>query len=337
MGRIIILLRLAALVVILAAPFVVNAYWMFLLLQVVVTAYLALSFDVAYSYGRLLSFCQGLFFAAGAYAAAYAASPAGWGLPAMLLAGLVAGTLLGAVLGLMLMRMQSHGAIIATVILAAASALIGNNLSFITGGDDGIGLASDIIGVGGAQLHAGLNVVTYYVAAVPLVAVVCVLWALRGTLAWTVLRAVAMNDVRARQLGYNVALRRYGVFVASTAIAGFGGALYALSMNHITTGLFEIGMSVNAILFAVVGGLGTDCGALVGALIVLPATELIATVFTYVQILVGALLAVVAVANPKGIVGTLLAHSAPKSDRYPESDAVQARPFADEIAPTRPV
>ncbi len=129
---------------------------------------------------------------------------------------------------------------------------------------------------------------------------------MRGTLTWTVIRAVAQNDVRARQLGYNVTLRRHAVFVASTAVAGFGGALYALVMNHVTTGLLDISVSVNAILYAVIGGLETDCGALVGALLVLPVTELIASVFTYVQIFVGLLLAVMAVAAPKGIVGTLL-------------------------------
>ena len=120
------------------------------------------------------------------------------------------------------------------------------------------------------------------------------------------IRAVAQNDVRARQLGYNVALRRYTVFVVSTAVASLGGVMYMLVMGHVTTGLMDVGFSVNAILFAVIGGLGTDCGALIGALLVLPATELIATVFTYVQIFVGLLLTVMALAAPKGIIGTIL-------------------------------
>lgn len=314
MAKVLLTVRLATLAAVLAAPLALNAYWLFLMLQVVVYAYLALSFDVAYSYGRLLSFCQGLFFACGAYAAARLASPAGWGLPLMLAGGTLAATLLGAVLGSMLMRMQSHGAIIATVIIAAASLLIANTLGDYTGGDDGIGLASEVIGAGPEHVRAGLSASNYYVAAVPLVGLVCGLWALRRTRFWTIVRAVAMNGVRASQLGYDVRLRRYAVFLFAAAIAGFGGALYALAMDHVTTGLLDIGVSVNAILYAVVGGLGTESGALIGALLVLPLTEMVAAVFTYVQILVGALLAVVAIGAPKGIVGTMLERSARAAD-----------------------
>ena len=299
-------LRIAALAFVVAAPMLLNSYWLFLILQVVIFTYLALSFDVAYSYSRLLSFCQGLFFGISAYVAVYTASPEPWGLFAMVIGGTVTAALCGAVIGLMLVRMQGHGAVIATVIIAAAALLVGNALNNVTGGDDGRSLASTTIGAVHWHLQAGLNKGTYYLASLPLVCVIVILWKLRSTMTWTVVRAVAQNDVRARLLGYNVELRRYIIFVVSASIAGFGGALYALVMRQVTTGVLEISMSVNAILFAVVGGLGTDFGALIGALILLPATELIAVFFVHVQILIGSLMAFVAVIVPKGIVGTLL-------------------------------
>jgi branched-chain amino acid transport system permease protein len=327
-------LRIAALTFVLVAPLFLNAYLLFLVLQVVVFSYLAFSFDIAYSYSRLLSFCQGLFFAVGAYTATYLASAAGWSLSAMLVGGTLAAALVGAIIGVMLMRMHSHGAIISTVIIAAASLLIGNALSNYTGGDDGLSLQTQFIGVGGLQIHTGLNLATYYLAAIPLVALVCALWMMRGTLTWTVIRAVAQNDVRARQLGYNVTLRRYGVFVISTAIAGFGGTLYALVMSHVTTGLLDISFSVNAILFAVIGGLGTDCGALLGALLVLPATELIASVFTYVQIFVGLLLTVMATSAPKGIVGTLIDRASQARATEPVAESPEGQTSARPLAQT---
>jgi len=325
-------LRFGALAFMLAAPLFLNAYWLFLTLQVAVFSYLAFSFDIAYSYSRLLSFCQGLFFAVGAYTAAYFASSAGWSLPAMLVCGTLAGALFGAVIGLMLMRMHAHGAVIATVIIAAASFLIANAMSAYTGGDDGISLHTELIGAVGGHIGTGLNLGTYYLATIPIVALVCALWLMRGTLTWTVIRALAQNDIRARQLGYNVALRRYLIFVISTAVASLGGVMYALVMGHVTTGLLEIGFSVNAILFAVIGGLGTDCGALIGALLVLPATELIATVFTYVQIFVGLLLTVMAVSAPKGIIGTILERAL--LSRAPEkvAEAVNDQPSSASLA-----
>lgn len=330
-------LRFGALAFMLAAPLFLNAYWLFLTLQVAVFSYLAFSFDIAYSYARLLSFCQGLFFAIGAYTAAYFASSAAWSLPVMLVCGTLAGTLLGAVLGLMLMRMHTHGAVIATVIIAAASLLIANAMSAYTGGDDGLSLHTELIGVAGGHIGTGLNLATYYLATIPIVALVCALWLMRGTLTWTVIRAVAQNDVRARQLGYNVALRKYMVFVISTAVASLGGVMYALAMGHVTTGLLDISFSVNAILFAVIGGLGTDCGALIGALLVLPATELIATVFTYVQIFVGLLLTVMAVSAPKGIIGTILERAL--FSRAPDkiTESANDEPSSHSLAPSSTV
>ena len=150
-------LRFGALGFMIVAPLFLNAYWLFLTLQVAVFSYLAFSVDIAYSYSRLLSFCQGLFFAAGAYTATYFASSAGWSLPVMLLCGTLAGTLLGAVLGLMLMRMHTHGAVIATVIIAAASFLIANAMSAYTGGDDGLSPQTNMIGIAGGRIATGLK------------------------------------------------------------------------------------------------------------------------------------------------------------------------------------
>lgn len=334
--RLSLVLRFGALLYLVTAPLYLNAYWLFLTLQVAVFSYLAFSFDIAYSYSRLLSFCQGLFFAVGAYTATYFSSSASYGLPAMLICGTLSGTLLGAVLGLMLMRMHAHGAVIATVIIAAASFLIANAMSAYTGGDDGLSLRTQSIGIAGWHIVSGLTLATYYLVTLPIVALVTTLWLIRDSLAWTVIRAVAQNDTRARQLGYNVALHKYVVFVISAAIASLGGVMYALAMGHVTTGLLEIGFSVNAILYAVIGGLGTDCGALIGALLVLPATELIAAVFTYVQIFVGLLLTIMAVAAPKGIVGTILDRdlSFKSANRVSGSDG--SEPSGQSLAPSSP-
>jgi branched-chain amino acid transport system permease protein len=112
--------------------------------------------------------------------------------------------------------------------------------------------------------------------------------------------------------------------------------MYALAMGHVTTGLLEIGFSVNAILYAVIGGLGTDCGALIGALLVLPATELVAAVFTYVQIFVGLLLTIMAVAAPKGIVGTILDRDLSFKSANSVSGSDGSEPSGQSLAPSSP-
>jgi branched-chain amino acid transport system permease protein len=76
-------------------------------------------------------------------------------------------------------------------------------------------------------------------------------------------------------------------------------------MRHVSTSVLDVGLSVNAILWAVLGGVGTVLGPLLGILIVYPLTEVVAVYFVYVQILIGLLLVVVAIVFPKGVLGTL--------------------------------
>lgn len=298
-------LSVLALAVFLLSPLIVSQYWVFFILQMVVSAYLALSFSLAYSYSKILSFCQGLFFGVGAYATIYLASAAPWGLPMVLLAAMAAAAAVGAILGAVLVRMDSHGATIATVILASAAYLIGNASSAYTGGEDGVRIASSSVGVAAWNIPIGSNLAMYYVAVVPLMAIILAMWAFRNTIPWKVLQAVASNEIRAQQLGFNVSFRRFVMFTVSAAIAGLGGAFYALLMGHVTTAVLNIALSVNAILWAVVGGAGTAFGPLIGVLAIYPVTEAIAKVFVYVQILIGLILVVVAIAFPRGIMGTL--------------------------------
>lgn len=301
----ILVLRMASLAVLLLLPLLVSDYWVYFIYQMVAVSYLALSFSLAYSYAKILSFVQGLFFAIGAYAAVYLATAAPWGLPLVLLAATTGAAIAGAILGAMLVRMDNHGSTIATVILASAAYFAANALSAYTGGEDGLRVASSSIGLAAWRLQVGGNLGMYYAAALPMVAILVSMWTMQRTTFWKLLRAIAMNEIRAQQLGFNVRLRRFAVFSLSAAIAGLGGAFHALLMGHITTSVLDIALSVNAILWAVVGGVGTAFGPLIGVLVIYPVTEAVAKVFVYVQILIGLLLVVVAIAFPKGIVGTL--------------------------------
>ena len=299
------ILSILALAAFLVLPILVSDYWVFFIFQMLAASYLALSFSFAYSYSKILSFAQGLFFGMGAYAATYLATKSPWGLPLVLIAATSGAAIAGAIVGIVLVRMDRHGATIATVILASAAYLIGNAMSAYTGGEDGIRIASPSLGFAAWDVRVGSNLRMYYAAALPLMVIIFSIWVMRNTLVWKVLRAVASNETRAQQLGFNVHLRRFVLFTLSAAIAGLGGAFYALLMGHVTTSVLNIALSVNAILWAVVGGAGMAFGPLIGVLVIYPVTEAIAKVFVYVQILIGLLLVIVAIAFPRGIMGTL--------------------------------
>lgn len=298
-------LQLAACVIILIVPAFVSDYWLFFLCQVAATAYLALSFDFSYSYARILSFAQGTFFGIGAYVALYLATPMPWGVPLVFGGAILAAAFAGLSSGVVLMRMAGHNPTIATVIVASAVLLAGNSLPSITGGEDGLRIVVNSIGFLGWQLPIGPNLAFYYAMVIPLSSIFLLIHVLQRRTVWKVLQAVAQNEIRAQQLGFDVRTRRLILFVLSAGLAALGGAFYALLVRHVSTSALDISLSVNAILYAVLGGVGTVLGSIVGVLIIFPLTEFIALYFTYVQILIGLTLVIVAIAFPKGILGTL--------------------------------
>lgn len=290
---------------ILLCPLVAGSYWLFFFAQMVVASYVAVSFNLAYSYGRVLSFAQGSFFGLGAYVALYLASANPWSLPLIVFVSVLATAAVGAVFGAILVRMTGHNPTIATVILASAGLLAANALGAVTGSEDGLGVNTVTVGAGALSVHLGPTKSLYYLLATPLIVLVTVWQFIRHSDFWKVVRAVASNELRAQQLGYNVQVRKLLIFAVSAGISGLGGAFYALLMKHVSSTTFDIGLSVNAILYAVVGGTGTIFGPILGVFVIYPMTEIIAHYFLYVQIVIGAVLIFTAIVMPKGILGTL--------------------------------
>lgn len=298
-------LQTASLVLLLIAPLLASDYWRFFFFQMVVMVYLAIGFDLSYSYARILSFMHALFFAIGAYLAVPLVSAAAWSLPAVLVGSVVAAGLAGLLVAAVLVRMENHNPTIATVIISSIALLAANAMSGVTGGEDGLLIDARTIGFMGFQVGIGPTVALYYLAVLPLVAIMLGRLALQRTETWMLVRAVAQNEDRARQLGFDARLWRLLMFAASAAIAGMGGAFYALMMRHVSTSSLEIGLSINAILYAVIGGLGTVFGPLIGVLLIYPITEVISLYFVYVPILVGVVLIIVSLFFARGVIGTL--------------------------------
>jgi ABC-type branched-subunit amino acid transport system permease subunit len=95
------------------------------------------------------------------------------------------------------------------------------------------------------------------------------------------------------------------VFTVSGGIAGYGGAMNAIILKHVSSALFDPSLSLTAVLWAAVGGLAHPLGALFGALLIFPLTELAARTFKYVDIAVGILLIAAALVFPQGIAGLI--------------------------------
>lgn len=120
----------------------------------------------------------------------------------------------------------------------------------------------------------------------------------------------AMDVIRADEtvavsLGIDVALHQRVAMILSGLIAGLAGGLLACNSYAITPGEFGFHMLVNALAMAVLGGIGTVWGALVGAAVLASLPELFRVFAEYRDIMQGILLILVITYLPNGITDTV--------------------------------
>jgi branched-chain amino acid transport system permease protein len=229
-----------------------------LLLNMLLYVALAQGINLIYGFTGYLPFGYVAFFGAGAYGASlsvlYLHVPAA---VAVLLGGLAA-TVLG---GLLTPLLRLSGAYFAIASLAAAEAvyeIISNpSLTSITKGPYGINLV--------AIYNAGAS----YDAAVALLgATMAGIVMLRRSHFGLALRATAADPVAAQMAGVPVVRERSFAWLLAAAVAGFAGAIFAWAISTFyPTAVFDLSVSVFAIVFALFGGVGTVWGPLVGAVV----------------------------------------------------------------------
>jgi branched-chain amino acid transport system permease protein len=81
-------------------------------------------------------------------------------------------------------------------------------------------------------------------------------------------RAIHQNEQEAKMIGINVAKYRLLAFVISTFFAGLAGGLYVQSTSYVDVSIFTLEHSLEPLMMAVVGGLMTIEGPIIGAVIV---------------------------------------------------------------------
>lgn len=258
---------------------------------------LAQGLNVIYGFTGFLPFGYVGFFGAGAYGFAMAvmhlhATP----FPALALAG-VASVLLGCILAPM---MRLTGAYFAIANLAAAQALyqIVSNpaLQDLTKGPYGVSL-SGVFAPG-----------TAYAAALALLAATLglVIW-LRGSRFGLALQALRDDPVSAAMAGVSVVRMRTVAWLLSALVAGLSGGLFAwqISVFYPET-VFDLSISIFAIVFTLFGGAGTLLGPVLGVLILYGIYNAIGiSVLQYFQLIYGGLIVSLVLFLPNGLASLL--------------------------------
>ena len=124
------------------------------------------------------------------------------------------------------------------------------------------------------------------------------------------LTAVRDDEAAASAVGINTWLVKLRAFVVSAAIAGLLGVVYAQMLFVVTPDtMFGIGVSVQALVVTLVGGIGHPAGPLLGTLITVPIAQALEAQFGSIsgaaQLVYGVVLIVVILLIPRGLIEAL--------------------------------
>ena len=227
----------------------------------------------------VMNFAHGLFIAIGAYVAAStikvfsAAAGAdsflanlGAVLPAMLAAVVVAG-LLGLFFERVIIR-PVYGQHLKQILITTGGMIVAEQLIHVFWGPDLLPLARPAT-LRGAFVIGDMAIEKYRLIAVVigLVVFAAMMLILNRTKIGLLIRAGVENKEMVEAMGYRIRRLFVGVFVAGSALAGLGGALWGMYQESVTV---HIGANMMVLIFIVIiiGGLGSIGGCFAGAVLV---------------------------------------------------------------------
>jgi branched-chain amino acid transport system permease protein len=296
---------LSVAILMLLAQIISSAYYMDVLILIFLWGSLAEAYNISGGYNGQFSLGHSAFFAVGAYCSTILFWKLGlspW-IGAIVGAGLagVSSLLIGAVT----FRLRGPFLGLATLAFTEVTRIIAVNWRSVTRGSEEIGISYQ---PGLANMIFPSKVGYYYLGLLLCGGTVLITWIISRSRLGYYLIATRENEDAARALGiYTTQIKITGLLISAgfTAIGGTFYAQYILYIDPDSLATFD--MSIQFPLIAVVGGLGTVFGPIVGAAIMIPLSQILrstisGTVSGLDLALYGMILMLVVLFTPRGVV-----------------------------------
>lgn len=278
-------------------PFLVqNDYQMQVVFRIALFAALGLAWDLVGGYAGQLSLGHAAFFGLGAYGLALLTKAAVPMWLAVFLAALIA-TAFAAVMGRIMFRLRGPYFALATIAAAEVLRLLATNLDITQGA----------IGVTTPALFTGRYFWRwFYLSAVALAALTFIVnaWVSQSRFGYY-LMAIREDEDTASAVGIDTASYKNRALLISAFITALGGTLYASAFQFIIPdNVLTIDISLQVAIITMLGGAGTLLGPIVGAILLLSASEIFKNQFKESHLLIyGILIVLVVLFLPEGIMG----------------------------------
>jgi branched-chain amino acid transport system permease protein len=275
--------------------------------RVLIYALAAMALNFLLGYTGVLSFGHAAYFGLGAYGTALTIKYLVPSTPVGMLVGIVTGTVAAAAIGPMIARLRGVYFAMCTIAFGQVFYFIAFRWSSVTGGDDGVSAWHRMpidLGFTSIDILGSSKAFYYFTLAVFAVAVALMAFLLRSPFGRTLL-AIRENERRARFLGIPVDRHIWMSWVISCFFVSIAGALYALLNDFVDPRAVRWDQSGNFVIMAVLGGMRSFWGPLIGAGIFIVLQDYLSSHTENWMSFVGLFFVLVVLFFPRGVLGII--------------------------------
>lgn len=266
----------------------IDPYYLRIIILLGINIIMAMGLNITTGVTGQLSMGHAGFMSLGAYASAIITMKLGAPFWLALLAGALVAAAFGFIIGLPALRLE--GDYLAIVTIGFAEIVRVFFLNFEPGGK--------AVGLSGIPKETGFTLVLV----ITVVVIGLTAWLLKSRLG-RAFYALRENEIAASACGINITSLKVWSFVIGAFLGGLGGALYAHYMYFISPQDFDFSRSIELLNMVVLGGLGSIPGTILGAGILTILPEMLRVVAEYRMLFYGALLVIMMIFRPNGLLG----------------------------------
>jgi branched-chain amino acid transport system permease protein len=273
-----------------------NSFLMSFFTRILILAMAAVSLNLIMGFGGMVSFGHAAYLGIGGYAIGILAKEGinsgflQWPL-ALAMSALFA-------LGVGALSLRTRGVYFIMITLAFAQMIYYVAIGLDRyGGDDGMTIYK--------RSPFG-DLINYYLCLALLLLTVYLVWRIVNSRFGMVIQGARSNDRRMRAIGFPTYRYKLVCFVIAGTLCGLAGALLANHTDFISPALMQWTRSGDLIVMAVLGGMGTVFGPVIGAVALLVLEEALSGVTEYWQIIIGPIFLLVVLFARGGIDGLLM-------------------------------
>ncbi len=283
-------------------PFVFSLYQTSIMTTAMIYVLLGLGLNIVVGVAGLLDLGYAAFYLVGAYSYALLNYHFGFGFWSVLGIGAGLAAMFGIILGFPVLRLRGDYLAIVTLGFGEILRLIMENWNAFSFGPSGIANIPRP-GLFGIDMNLEQSTIYMYFVVVAMslftIFVVNRLQDSRIGRAWLALRE---DEVACQAMGIDKRKTKLMAFALGATWAGFAGVIFAAKTTFINPASFTLWESINILCVVVLGGMGSIVGVIVGAFVLILLPEYLRFLSEYRILVFGAVLVVMMVFRPGGII-----------------------------------